>query len=115
MKKLILLGMCALSLASCSFLPKNSSESKNTETITTTAIPYGLKVDRIAREIGYDNYMKGLFENQDFTYEIKQVATVDSKIQYYTIVYHYTTFGYDRQKTYYIKVTDSDWEVLRSN
>ena len=114
MRKIILVGLCVLSLTSCSFLPKNSSESQVATETTNSAKPYGLKVDRIAREIGYDNYMRGNFD-LEFTYEIKQEANVDDRVKYYTIVYHYKKMGYSRTKTYYIKVTDSDWEVLRSS
>lgn len=108
-RKAILPMLLVAVLCSCG-KPQKEEKIENT---TTSAIVqtynHDSQIDKIAREIGYDNYMKGVWESIDFDYKISQVASVGT-INYFTIDY---TYDFGKKYLCYVKVALNKWELVR--
>lgn len=112
-KKLVTLPiLLASTLVGCGLTqtPINQTASG---VVASTTISDNSKIGKIAQEIGYDNYMKGSWSSLEFTYEIKEIASVGASIQYYTIVFNHQEFGGKVKETYYIKISSGEWEIIR--
>ena len=105
--KMILPLFLVVALSSCA-MPK--AEVKTAETTKVIeSYNHDSRIDKIAREIGYDNYMKGVWKSIDFDYKISQVASVGT-INYFTIDY---TYDFGKKYLCYVKVALDKWEVVR--
>ena len=99
---LIVEGLLLCSCAVNSIL--NTSTSREVVAVETT----NSYIDRIAREIGYDNYAKGEWTTKDFEYQIELVAQLDT-LRYYKVTYKSEI----KRSVYYIKVDFDSYEIMR--
>lgn len=107
-RKAILPLLLVVALSSCA-MPKAEVKTAESTKVIETTYNHDSRIDKIAREIGYDNYMKGVWKSIDFNYKINQVASVGTT-NYFTIDY---TYDFGKKYLCYVKVALDKWEVVR--
>lgn len=110
-KKLIVPVALTMAMCSCA-IPVARGENEASE-VASAKISDNSKIGKIAQEIGIDNYMRGKWASLDFTYEVRELASVGASIQYYAITFEYQRLSGKERKDYYIKVSGSEWEIMR--
>ena len=100
-KKIILPIVAIGLLTSCAAPIQKVQQTSQTTVVYSQA-------ERIAVEIGLDNYAKGVWDTKDFKYTIELIGQVDL-IRYYEI-----SFQFKNQNFKYIVKADFDsWEIVR--